>query len=134
MVQLDVPVRNVWGLCPRRENGQIAALSKPAGADTLGLLDGVETLSFHRHLPHYEPTETAGDRVRVLARQPVNLTRPHPFTLAGNTEFNIILWLPPEGARAGDIVMVDSTHFTTLFGASPSIEAFWRNLARMPLA
>ena len=134
MERLGVPVRNVWGLCPRRENGQIAALSKPAGADTLGLLDGVETLAFHRHLPHYEPAETAGDRVRVLARQPVNMTRLHPFTLAGNTEFNVVLWLPPEGARAGDIVMVDSTHFTTLFGASPSIETFWRNLARMPLA
>ena len=33
--------------------------------------------------------------------------------------------------RAGDIVLVDSTHFTTLFGASDSLKSFWRNLVTM---
>ena len=37
----------------------------------------------------------------------------------------------PESERKGDIVLVDSTHFTTLFGGTESLERFWRNLARM---
>jgi hypothetical protein len=67
----------------------------------------------------------------VLGRQPIDQTRPHPFTLAGNTEFNALIHMPPTGDRAGDIVLVDSTHFTTLFGASDSLKSFWRNLVTM---
>jgi hypothetical protein len=131
MKGLDVPVHNVWGLRPARRDGDIAPLTKFAEADELGLLEGVPTLNFHPHLPHYELTEPESDRIRVLARQPVELERPHPFTIAGNKEFNIMLWMPPEGERAGDIVLVDSTHFTTLFGGTQSLERFWRNLALM---
>jgi len=131
MAALDVPVRNIWGLCPARPDGKIAPLTKFDEADALGLLQGVDTLAFHRHLPHYELTDPESDRVYVLAKQPVEMGRPHPFTAAGNTEFNVVLWMPPEGERAGDMVLVDSTHFTTLFGANESIETFWRNLARM---
>ena len=131
MAELDVPVHNVWGLCPARVDGKIAALTRFADADRPGLMAGVDTLSFHRHLPHYQLTDASSGRVTVLATQPVELGRPHPFTAAGNTEFNVVLWMPPEGDRAGDVVLVDSTHFTTLFGATPSIENFWRNLARM---
>jgi hypothetical protein len=67
----------------------------------------------------------------VLARQPIDPKRPHPFTTAGNSEFNCLLWLPPSGERAGDIVMVDSTNFTTLFGGTDSLKNFWKNLATM---
>jgi hypothetical protein len=63
--------------------------------------------------------------------QRVDPNRPHPFTAAGNTEFNALIWLPPTGARAGDIVLVDSTHFTTLFGGTDSLQNSWRNLASM---
>ena len=66
-----------------------------------------------------------------LGRQLIDQTRPHPFTLAGNTEFNALIHMPPTGERAGDIVLVDSTHFTTLFGASDSLKSFWRNLVTM---
>jgi hypothetical protein len=69
--------------------------------------------------------------VQLLARQPIDLGRPHPFTAAGNTEFNCLLWLPPNDQRADNIVMVDSTNFTTLFGGTDSLETFWRNLALM---
>ena len=62
---------------------------------------------------------------------PSILDRPHPFTAAGNTEFNCLLWMPPKEQRAGDIVLVDSTHFTTLFGGTDSLENFWKNLAVM---
>ena len=122
----------MWGLRPARTGGGIAPLTKIPDADQLGLLEGVPTLNFHPHLPHYEITEPEGGRIRVLARQPVDLERPHPFTAAGNTEFNIVLWMPPAADRAGDIVLVDSTHFTTLFGGTDSLERFWRNLAQMP--
>jgi hypothetical protein len=131
MKMLDVPVHNVWGLRPARKDGDIAPITTFAEADELGLLDGVPTLNFHPHLPHYEVTEPNDRRIRLLARQPVDLDRPHPFTKAGNTEFNIVLWMPPEGERKGDIVLVDSTHFTTLFGGTQSLERFWRNLATM---
>jgi insertion element IS1 protein InsB len=44
-------------------------------------------------------------------------------------EFNMFLWMPPSGARAGDILMADSTIFSTLFGGDESLERFWKNLA-----
>ena len=87
--------------------------------DSLGLLRNVPTLNFHPHLPHYELTGGASS-VQVLARQPIDLERPHPFTEAGNREFNCLLWMPPNEQRAGDIVLVDSTNFTTLFGGTRS--------------
>jgi len=131
MAALGVPVRNVWGLRPARRDGGIAPLERSVGLDELGLLHDVPTLNFHPHLPHYEVTEPGTERIRILARQPVDMDRPHPFTAAGETAFNVVLWMPPEGERAGDILLVDSTHFTTLFGGTESLERFWRNLAGM---
>ena len=37
--------------------------------------------------------------------------------------------MPPAGSRAGEILMVDSTVFSTLFGADDSLKRFWKNLA-----
>lgn len=130
---LDVPVYNRWGLRPAVTGGakQIAPLTAFSDLDAPGLLRDVVTLNFHPHLPHYELTGPQGDTLRVLARQPVDPTRPHPFTEAGNTEFNAVIWMPPVGPRAGDIVLVDSTNFTTLFGGTESLVNFWRNLANM---
>jgi hypothetical protein len=64
-------------------------------------------------------------------RQLIDPDRPHPFTAAGNSEFNCLLWLPPSESRAGDILLIDSTHFTTLFGGTDSLASLWRNLALM---
>ena len=69
--------------------------------------------------------------MHLLARQPIDLDRPHPFTAAGNEEFNCSLWMPPNEQRPGDIVLVDSTNFTTLFGGTDSLVNFWKNLASM---
>ena len=33
--------------------------------------------------------------------------------------------------KAGDILLIDSTHFTTLFGGTDSLASLWRNLAMM---
>jgi len=134
MKALDVPVYNKWGLRPAVAPGgsnEIAPLTGFQDLDTLRLLDNVTTFNFHPHLPHYELTAPEGDTLRVLGRQRVDPTRPHPFTAAGNTEFNALIWMPPAGQRAGDIVLVDSTNFTTLFGGTESLANFWRNVARM---
>jgi hypothetical protein len=133
MKGLGIPVWNEWGLRPAVIKGrrEIAPLTAFRDLDDKGLLKNVTSLSLHPHLPHYALTKDAGKNVRVLGRQPIDMERPHPFTQAGNTEFNCLLWLPPTAQRAGDIVMTDSTHFTVLFGVSESISNFWRNLALM---
>lgn len=132
MSALGIPVINQWGLRPALIPGtrDIAPLTTFRDLDEKRLLDDVTTFNFHPHLPHYALTD-GGEAVRVLARQQVDRERPHPFTAAGETEFNCLLWLPPAGPRAGDILMVDSTHFTTLFGGTDSLRSFWRNVARM---
>jgi hypothetical protein len=133
LTALDIPVINRWGLRPALvpDTRELAPLTAFPDRDGRGLLRGVTSLNFHPHLPHYELLDGAAGEVHVVARQPVDTTRAHPFIAAGNSEFNTLLWLPPKGQRGGDIVMVDSTNFTTLFGRSASLEAFWRNLARM---
>lgn len=132
MRALEVPVHNTWGLRPAVTGpSQIAPLTGFRDLDSPRLLDDVTTFNFHPHLPHYELTAPEDDGLRVLGRQRVDPTRPHPFTEAGNTELNALIWMPPAGQRAGDIVLADSTHFTTLFGGTESLANFWRNLARM---
>ena len=133
MKALDVPVHNSYGLCPAVIKGtkEISPLTAFRDIDKLDLLKDVPTLNFHPHLPHYEIIEKNGQFVSLLARQPIDLERPHPFTTAGNKEFNCLLWMPPNERRSGDIVLVDSTNFTTLFGGTDSLQNFWRNLAVM---
>ncbi|MFD8249015.1 hypothetical protein [Nocardia sp. NPDC059691] len=133
MTALDVPVHNMYGLRPAVAEGtkSIAPLSTVRDLDDLHLLDNVTTFNFHPHLPHYHLTAPASASVRLLARQPIDLDRPHPFTAEGNTEFNTLIWLPPTDRRAGDIVMIDSTNFTTLFGGTESLINLWRNFALM---
>jgi hypothetical protein len=133
MKALGVPVMNQFGLRPALVKGttQISPLSINKDLDTIGLLNGVTTFNFHPHLPHYAVTNGGDKSVVVLARQPVDVDRPHPFTVAGNTEFNSCVWMPPAGKRAGDILLADSTIFTTLFGGTDSLEMFWKNLARL---
>lgn len=134
MAALDVPVLNVWGLRPAVVAGttEIAPLTALRDLDSPGLLADVSTFNFHPHLPHYSLTAPESSTLRVLGRQLVDPTRPHPFTESGNSEFNALVWLPPTAARAGDIVLVDSTNFTTLFGGTDSLRHFWNNLATLP--
>lgn len=133
MTGLGVPVHNVWGLRPATvgETQEIAPLNGFHDLDSARLLADVTTLNFHPHLPHYELTAPESAALRVLGRQRVDPDRPHPFTEAGNTEFNALIWMPPTGDRAGDIVLVDSTNFTTLFGGTDSLKFFWRNIVKM---
>src|SRR6516162_4107649 len=124
MKALGIPVMNQYGLRPALVSGtrQIAPLTINRDLDTLSLLKGVTTFNFHPHLPHDALTSDDTQSVHVLTRQPIDLDRPHPFTQAGNTEFNSCIWMPPHGKRAGDILLADSTIFTTLFGGVESLE------------
>lgn len=133
MKALNVPVLNQFGLRPAVVEGtkQIAPLTTNPDVDQLGLLRNVTTFNFHLHLPHYALTAADQNSVHVLARQPIDLDRPHPFSAAGNKEFNALIWMAPAGNRAGDIVLADSTHFTTLFGGTESLQHFWRNMATL---
>lgn len=130
MKALGIPVENRWGLRPAvADGGRIAPLTVASDLDTCGWLRGVSRFNLHLHLPHYAVTSDDPRSTRVLARQPIDLTRPHPFTSAGNKEFNALVWMPPAGERAGHVLVADSTIFSTLFGVDESLERFWKNLA-----
>jgi len=133
MKALVVPVLNQWGLRPAvvKSTKEIAPITPFHDLDKPGLLKKVTTFNFHPHLPHYELTGRDTGAVKVLARQLIDPDRPHPYTAAGNKEFNLLLWMPPKDRRAGDILLVDSTHFTTLFGGTDSLKHFWHNVAAM---
>lgn len=131
MQGLGIPVENRYGLRPAvmSESGRIAPLTVMRDLDTRGWLAGVTNFNFHQHLPHYAVTGEAPGAIHVLARQPIDTSKPHPFTLAGNHEFNALVWMPPRGDRGGDVLVADSTIFSTLFGHDESLERFWRNIA-----
>jgi hypothetical protein len=131
MKGLGVPVENRYGLRPATLQGtnKLVPLVINKDLDTRGWLNGVRTFNFHMHLPHYAITTDDPKAIRLLAQQPVDTSKPHPFIEAGNREFNMFLWMPPAGNRAGDILLADSTIFTTLFGGDESLETFWKNLA-----
>jgi len=132
MAGLGVPVQNRYGLRPAAVPGapsQIAPLTTFRDLDKRGYLEGVTSFNFHLHLPHYAVTTDDTKSIHVLTTQPIDLSRPHPFTEAGNREFNNFLWMPPGGTRAGDILLVDNTVFMTLFGVDESLKQFWKNLA-----
>ncbi len=133
MKALEVPVLNQFGLRPAvvEQTKEIAPLTVNRELDKLGLLNGVTTFNFHLHLPHYALTTADTKSIRLLASQPADLSRPHPFTAAGNREFNTCLWMPPGGKRGGHVLLVDSTNFTTLFGGTESLARFWGNMAKM---
>ena len=134
MKGLGVPVENRFGLRPatvKGTNNQLVPLMRHLDLDKHHLLDGVNTFNFHMHLPHYAVTTDDPKLIYVLAQQPIDMSHPHPFIEAGNREFNMFLWMPPNGERAGDILLADSTIFTTLFGGDESLERFWKNLAML---
>ncbi|MFI1202719.1 hypothetical protein ACH4VR_25290 [Streptomyces sp. NPDC020883] len=129
MRALGLRVENRCGLRPAvREQDKIAPFVAFRHLDAKGWLEGVTNFNLHQHLPHYAVTTDEPDTVRVVARHPIDTSRPHPFTEAGNTAFNMFLWMPPDGERAGDILFADSTIFSSLFGGDESLRDFWRNL------
>jgi len=127
---LGIPVENRYGLNPGRtaDKKEPASLSVAKDLDDPGWLQGVTTLNLHPHLPHYALTINDEKHVKILAKQPINMTRPHPFTDAGNREFNAFLWVPPNGNRAGDVLIADATLWSYTFGGDSSLRRLWKNL------
>ncbi len=75
---LGIPVENRYGLRPAVRAGttnKAMPITAMRDLDTRGWLEGVETLNFHMHLPHYALTRDDGT-ARVIARQPIDLSRP----------------------------------------------------------
>lgn len=136
---LGLPVVNLYGLQPAtRRNGQPAPLEIDRAADTEHFLGSgknllVDTFNAHPHLPHLQPVSLGIAAYKVLARQPINLdAKGHPFTAAGNTHFNALLWAPPDGSRQGHVLVCDATLWSSAFKGVDSLSNFWRNLAAMP--
>ena len=98
MTGLGVPVENRWGLRPAVVEGtsQIAPLNAMRDLDTRGWLTGVPTFNFHPHLPHYALTTEDAKSIQVLAKQSIDMSRPHPFTEAGNTRIQLFCLDAPE--------------------------------------
>ena len=117
-----VPVMHQCGLCPAPVKGTknpISPLTITTDLDKRGVRKGVTTFHFHLHLPHDALTTDDATSIHVLARQPIDLSRPHPFTVAGNQEFNACIRMPPKGTRGGHTLMADSTVCTTCVVAPP---------------
>ena len=130
MKGLGIPVENRYGIRPAVNPGTTQTpLSIARDLDTRGWLEGVTTFNLHLHMPYYALTSDDPKAALVLARQSIDLSQPpHPFSEALNGQINSFVWLPPGGARAGDVLMADSTLFSTLFGADESLERFWKNI------
>ena len=131
---LGLPVENRYGLSPGRrpEDNSPAPLRVAPDLDELGILKGVETFNLHPHLPHLDVAPSLLGAARVLARQPINPDAArHPFVEAGNRTFNALVWIAPEGSRAGNIFVCDATLWSSAFGGVQSLQNFWSNLARL---
>jgi hypothetical protein len=127
---LGVPVENRFGLRPASEpDGSPMAIEIESRADRLGLLNGVTTFNLHPHLPHFERRGGAAEKMEVLARQRIDLSAPpHPFTKDGRRTFDALLQ-SREGVFAGDLLVGDTTLWSSTAGGVNSLRRFWTNLA-----
>ena len=99
-------------------------------ATTRGWLEGVRQLQ----LPPAPAALRGDDRRRALASAcwpgSRSICRGRiPSRTRANKEFNTLVWMPPGGGRAGDVLVADSTIFSTLFGGDESLKRFWKNIA-----
>ena len=132
MQGLEIPVENRYGLRPAvvPNTNRIAPLTVAADLDKRGWLAGVRNFNFHMHLPHYAvTTDDARKRSRAgaPADRPVAAASVHQRGQQGVQHASC--GCRPGDGRAGDVLVVDSTIFSTLFGADESLERFWKNIA-----
>ena len=135
LAALGLPIENRYGLRPATVKGnpdQPAPLDRRLDEDSLGILCGVTTFNRHPHLPHLWMPPGLERKVRLLARQPIEPgAGSHPFTDSGNRYLNALLWAPPAGDRAGQILVGDATLWSSAFGGLDSLKVFWRNLLQL---
>lgn len=127
---LGLPIRARFGLRPAvLPDGSPAPLALDPSLDALGLLRGVTTFNAHGHLPHLAVPDELRGQVHVLARQLIAADAPpHPHTQSGQRTFDALLWAPPSGERAGEVIVGDATLFSAAFGGLPSLRKLWQNL------
>ena len=133
MKALDVPVRiSTDSARPSsKARTKIAPLTIIKDLDKLGLLNERHDVQLPS-APAALRADHRGRQVGPCAGAPAHRPRPSASVhRSGQHGVQLLLWMPPQGERAGDIVLADSTIFTTLFGGTDSLENFWRNLAMM---
>lgn len=132
---LGVPVENRFGLHPASEpDGSPAPIEAEHGIDRLQLLNHVTTFNLHPHLPHFERLGESSEKMDVLARQRIDLSAPpHPFTQGGRTTFDALLQSRP-GVFAGDLIVCDTTLWSSTAGGLDSLRRFWTNVAQRKLS
>ncbi|GAB1539218.1 hypothetical protein NUACC21_18840 [Scytonema sp. NUACC21] len=131
---LGFDIKNHFGLNPAKcpKDNSPAPLRIFSDLDELKILQGVNTFNLHPHLPHYYVPDCLSKSVCILAKQLINPQAPrHPFTDAGNVDFNALLWIFPHGIQAGNLFVCDATLWSSAFGGVKSLEVFWRNLAHL---
>jgi hypothetical protein len=126
---LAIPVENRFGLRPATlADGRPAPIDGQHDLDRLGLLNGVTNFNRHPHLPHLERLGPAGEKLDVLARQRIDpAAPPHPFTADGTTTFDALLQSQP-GVFGGDVLVSDTTLFSSTAGGVESLTRMWTNL------
>jgi hypothetical protein len=127
---LGLPVENRFGLRPAIEpDGSPAPIEAQSDLDRLGLLNGVKTLNHHPHLPQLERLGEAVEKMEVLARQRIDLkASPHPFTAGGRQTFDAVLQ-SRAGVFAGDVLVSDTTLWSSTAGGVESLRQLWTNVA-----
>jgi hypothetical protein len=128
---LGVPVENRFGLRPAvTADGAPAPVEIDRALDELGLLQGVEAFHLHPHLPQLERIGPSIERMDVLARQRIDATAPpHPFTQGGRSTFDALLQSRPN-AFAGNLLVCDTTMFSSTAGGVENLRRFWANVIR----
>jgi len=131
---LEVPIENRMALplLSSRKPIRIAPLIAARDLDLHGLLKGVTTFNFHPHLPHYALTTEDTKLVQVLARQPIDMSRPHPFTEAETASSIRSSGCPERKASSRHLVGRLHNIYDVVWRVE-SLENFWKNLASIPL-
>ncbi len=126
---LGVPVENRFGLHPAAEpDGSPSPIDIDSRLDRSKLLDGVTTFNLHPHLPHLERLGDAADKLDVLVRQRIDpAAPPHAFTQDGRWTFDALLQSRP-GVFAGDLLVGDTTLWSSTAGGVDSLRRFWANV------
>ena len=126
---LGVPVENRFGLRPaKNDDGSPAAIEAERELDRLDLLNGVNALNLHPHLPHMERLGDAATKMDILVRQKIDLKAPpHPFTRNGRTTFDAMLQ-SKSGVFSGTLLVADGTLWASAFGGVDNLRQFWSNV------
>jgi hypothetical protein len=126
---LGVPVDNRFGLRPATLQGGLPApIEVDRSLDAIGVLEGVESLNLHPHLPHLERIGEAATQMDVLARQSIDENAPpHPFTANGRRSFDALLQSHVD-LFAGKLLVCDTTLFSSNAGGVDSLSRLWSNV------